>query len=214
MRRRVSCSRGPERPSVAMITCPARISPCEVRTSGPPSLSQRNSRRALMDADAEARGRPRQSDGEFVGVEVPAAAIEHGAVEALRTEGRDRVARDPGDWRGRSRSGCSAPRSASPSREPKRGLWSASMTPARKSQAMAKRTTSARTSAFASSAMSHRRLACSKPNRSSSQRTSRRWPEWICPPLRPDAALATRSASTSTTSAPASARWRAAERPV
>ena len=55
---------------------------------------------------------------------------------------------------------------------------------------MAKRTMSARSSAFASSAMSQRTLARSKPNFSSSQSTSRRWPEWICPPFRPEAPLA------------------------
>ena len=55
---------------------------------------------------------------------------------------------------------------------------------------MVKRMTSERISAFASSARSQKVLARSKPNFFSSQITSRRRPEWICPPFRPDAPLA------------------------
>ncbi len=79
---------------------------------------------------------------------------------------------------------------------------------------MAWRTTSPRINAFASSAISQKILARSKPKRFSSQITSRRRPEWIWPPFRPEAPLATLFASMSTTSAPASARCSAAERPV
>ena len=57
------------------------------------------------------------------------------------------------------------------------------------------RATRPRTSALASSAMSQSARAGPPPKRRSSQSWSRRWPEPICPPLRPEAPQPTRCAS-------------------
>ena len=88
------------------------------------------------------------------------------------------------------------------------------MTPGLRSQAMACRATSPRTSAFASSAMSQSARARPMPKRASSQSWPRRCPDPICPPFRPEAPHPTRCASRSTTRIPASARCSAAESPV
>ena len=159
-----------------------------------------------------ARARPER---EAIRIEMAAAAVVDAAEEALRAERRDRRRRGRAASPGRSRSARSAPPQARPRPSCSDGLVQrlddAGAEVAGDRVAHDQRRGAAPSPPPPCPRGSWRaRSRISPPARC----TSRRRPEWICPPFRPDAPLAMLFASTSTTSAPASARCSAAERPV
>ncbi len=177
-------------------------------------VPQRKRRRPLVDRRAEQTCRARKPEGEPVRIEMTRRRCLGWRRRIAPSRSPRPSRRDRADAPDRSRSARAARATSSAASGISAALCCVSMMPARRSHEIAKRTINPRTSAFASSAMFQNSRARLRPKCCSSQITSRRRPEWICPPFRPEAPLATRSASMSTTSAPASARWIAAERPV